>query len=254
MFIDNLNAAQCWSLWHVIHQGPIKAARKFFPHKPAHYVKATRGIASYCSNKGTALNLIHQGHPIKGPRVKEYLKIAAECWTDLPHYARAIPDDLLPRELNTDPYGTLEFAIGDSNDFICFDYDIDRSTNRIKLHAVINSETGSFIQDFATPEHFYNTQWPESVKRAALELTELALEWIKDNDVKHDADGWNQDPFYYYRSVCAALENSATVPRLTNYLAKCALCGERAQVDDMHRHQGELIGPCCWDERLKITE
>lgn len=50
----------------------------------------------------------------------------------------------------TDPYGHLEFCIGSADDFWCFDYHTHKD-NTITLHAVINSETGSFIMDAEPP-------------------------------------------------------------------------------------------------------
>jgi hypothetical protein len=32
-------------------------------------------------------------------------------------------------------------------------------------------------------------------------MVEAALDWCMDNDVIHDEEGWNQDPYYFYRSV-----------------------------------------------------
>ena len=52
--------------------------------------------------------------------------------------------------MKTDPYGALYFCVGTADDFICFDYDSDGE--RVRLHSVINSETGAFIQDFDPPQ------------------------------------------------------------------------------------------------------
>lgn len=46
---------------------------------------------------------------------------------------------------STDPYGSLEWCIGDNDDFHCFDYAI--FGNIAAIHSVVNSETGHFIQD-----------------------------------------------------------------------------------------------------------
>lgn len=35
---------------------------------------------------------------------------------------------------------------------------------------------------------------------------------------------------------------------------ECGYCGKQAAIVDQHWHHGRPIGPCCWDERLKITE
>jgi hypothetical protein len=47
----------------------------------------------------------------------------------------------------TDPYGNLEYSIGSEDDFWCFDYEINQEDGTVTLHAVINSETGHFIED-----------------------------------------------------------------------------------------------------------
>lgn len=37
--------------------------------------------------------------------------------------------------------------------------------------------------------------------------------------------------------------------------AVCSICDRGLfQKDDKHLHQGEWIGSCCWDERLRTTE
>src|SRR5678816_2132015 len=91
----------------------------------------------------------------------------------------------------TDPYGALEFAIGSADDFVCFDYDI--SGGRIKLHAVLNSETGHFIEDFLEPVILPLTQPVEEIHNAALGLIDRAIDWCYDNEVRIDKSGWNQD-------------------------------------------------------------
>lgn len=105
-------------------------------------------------------------------------------------------------ELKTDPYGALEFAVGTGDDFWCFDYaldpgDLDRD-GWIKLHAVINSETGSFIQN-AEPPLFLPIG--EDAIKAAAGLVSAALDWCAENGVRHHFKGWNQDPAYFVRSV-----------------------------------------------------
>lgn len=34
----------------------------------------------------------------------------------------------------------------------------------------------------------------------------------------------------------------------------CKFCDEEYPLPDMHLHQGQFVGPCCWDDRLKVTE
>jgi len=34
----------------------------------------------------------------------------------------------------------------------------------------------------------------------------------------------------------------------------CKFCNSEILTKTAHLHQGQYIGDCCWDERLKITE
>lgn len=103
-----------------------------------------------------------------------------------------------------DPYGTLEFVIGSGDDFVCFDFALDTNRQRVALGSVLNSETGSFIQNFEDP-------WVgpcEQAVQVAREWTMLALDWVAENEVRLDMKGWNQDPAYFLRTV-----RSFTMPR-----------------------------------------
>jgi hypothetical protein len=109
-----------------------------------------------------------------------------------------------PKDYNklTDPYGSLEFAIGSADDFWCFDYYVHENGD-VTLHAVINSETGSFIMDAEEPIRVSAAQAVEQAKR----LTDAAIDWCYDSDepIEHDTEGWNQDPSYFWRAVQAAV-------------------------------------------------
>jgi len=121
--------------------------------------------------------------------------------------AKTMKDDKL-----TDPYGILEYAVGSGDDFICFDYCVDDADQRIRLHAVLNSETGSFIQDFDAP------QWVpfDQAIDAAYDMVCAALDWAADNDVRHSRKGWNQDPFYFVRCVRNVIHPTGKpVPRIS---------------------------------------
>lgn len=98
-------------------------------------------------------------------------------------------------KLQTDPYGELLFAIGNEDDFWCFDYDGEGDV--VRLHAVINSETGSFIMDAKKPVDLPKAEAADY----ALGLVDAAIVWCADNEVEHDEEGWNQDPYYFYRCV-----------------------------------------------------
>ena len=106
----------------------------------------------------------------------------------------------------TSPYGALYFAVGNGDDFVCFDYAIldqckDGKT-RIALHATVNSETGSFIDGFG-----YEVCELGEAANVALGMIDQAVDWCymdPESMVEHDKDGWNQDEYYFYRSVFVA--------------------------------------------------
>jgi hypothetical protein len=104
----------------------------------------------------------------------------------------------------TDPYGTLEFVIGDTENFYCLDYQFSDDLSAVRLHSVINSETAGFIQDAFTGEVDL-----ENAIQTAEWLVDDALDWLvqPDDVVTHDAVGWNQDPNYFVRSVREHVES-----------------------------------------------
>jgi hypothetical protein len=118
-------------------------------------------------------------------------------------------------EKPTDPYGALEFAIGSADDFWCFDYYLHQN-GEVTLHAVINSETGSFIMDAEEPIRVPAAQAIEQAKR----LTDSAIDWCYvDEPIEHDTEGWNQDPSYFWRAVQAAvIGNGYPVARIAKAL------------------------------------
>lgn len=109
----------------------------------------------------------------------------------------------------TDPYHHLEFVIGTDDDFICFDYHVDSDSNTVTLHSVVNSETGTFIQDFEPPETVSASLAPA----VARDMVSAALDWCCENELVHDTEGWNQDPYYFARAV-ARCEGDPLVQRI----------------------------------------
>jgi len=106
----------------------------------------------------------------------------------------------------TSPYGTLHWAIGNGDDFVCFDYAIldncKDGKNRIVIHATVNSETGSFIDGFG-----YEVYELGEASSVAIDLIDHAIDWClndPDSMIEHDKDGWNQDEYYFYRCVAIA--------------------------------------------------
>jgi hypothetical protein len=103
----------------------------------------------------------------------------------------------------TSPYGFLQFANGNGDDFLCMDYttiNVDEGKYLI-LHTVLNSETGSFIQSAGYEVLPVNTR---AEKREAL-LTTYGMMDGGFEDVRHSVKGWNQDVWYWSRCVARAL-------------------------------------------------
>jgi hypothetical protein len=103
----------------------------------------------------------------------------------------------------TSPYGFLNFAIGNGDDFLCMDYtviDVDDG-QYIILDTVLNSETGSFIQGGGYEVLPVNTL---AEKREAIRTTYGMMDGGFE-DVRHSVKGWNQDVWYWSRCVARAL-------------------------------------------------
>ena len=108
----------------------------------------------------------------------------------------------------TDPYGALYFAVGngecddecDGDWTVFFDY-AQLPDDRFVLDAVVNSESGGFIMGFS-----YSVVDPDEAYDTALSMVNAALEGVYINNVRHDTEGWNQDPYYFARCVKNAVE------------------------------------------------
>jgi len=106
----------------------------------------------------------------------------------------------------TSPYGSLHFAVGfgeegdENGDWMtCFDY-AELPDGRIVLHAVVNTDSGGYIGDAA----YLVVERSEAVS-VAIRLVEEALEGVSVNDGEHDAEGWNQTPWYFPCAVASFL-------------------------------------------------
>jgi len=122
-------------------------------------------------------------------------------------------DGLQARQL-TSPYGALYFAVGNGDDFWCFDYatmlDCRDGKNRIVLDATINSETGSFIEGGGY-EVVVLEPGQTPAADVALGMTDQALEWVNEpsydwgnqryTNIRHHRTGWGQDPYFFFRCV-----------------------------------------------------
>jgi hypothetical protein len=128
-------------------------------------------------------------------------------------------------QLFNSPYGHLFYAIGDGDDFVCFDFFIaDTSTGKwFGIDAVVNSETGSFIDGFGRalvkldPEN--RTQTIDLVVSEILTLIDSALDWLIEGGdesgcLEHGTEGWNQDPYFVLRDAvcCVASSIGLAVP------------------------------------------
>ncbi len=119
---------------------------------------------------------------------------------------RQINDDRTKALDLTAPYGILEYAVGNSEgDEECegdwtmlFDF-AELPDGRIVLDATVNSESGGFI-DSGGYEIFAKEEAPS----VALGMIDLACECLALNEIRHDAEGWNQDEYYFARTVAAA--------------------------------------------------
>jgi hypothetical protein len=82
-------------------------------------------------------------------------------------------------ERETDPYGHITWALNDprgNGDLICFDYYVNAAKGTVRIHSVINCETGHFIEDFA------NVVVPldEALAEAQRQI-DAAVDWFFDN-------------------------------------------------------------------------
>jgi len=73
----------------------------------------------------------------------------------------------------TDPYGHITWSVGNGDDFHCFDF-LDLG-DKIALHSVVNSETGSFIQDAQ-----YGIHDKDVALDVAKEMVDDAISWLVD--------------------------------------------------------------------------
>jgi len=109
----------------------------------------------------------------------------------------------------TSPYGALYFAIGTADDFVCMDY-AELPDGRIVLHTIVNSETGSFIDQFN-----YSVVARDQAFYVAQQITNDALQWHFTDDCpkRLHITGWNQDPTYFMRCVKAYVEGKKSPAR-----------------------------------------
>ncbi len=110
-------------------------------------------------------------------------------------------------DAKTDPYDSLDYAVGSGDDFVCFDWAFfaHEGRNYIALHATLNSETGGFIQDFDYKVLDWSSDMEGETLATANEMVLQALDWAAENGVRHSKKGWNQDPFYFVRGLARSI-------------------------------------------------
>lgn len=77
----------------------------------------------------------------------------------------------------TDPLCGLGFRIGNTEDFIVFDY-LRLPGSYIALHSVLNCGSGNFVQN-----HNYRIVTRENARQAAIDLVGRAWDWLNANSV-----------------------------------------------------------------------
>ena len=135
----------------------------------------------------------------------------------------------------TDPYGNLVYAVGNEDDFWCFDFafvEPDLPDDVVNLHDDIYVDEDPSVQPLVAGNPWvYDTR--ERMARAPMRAARSTSRsrrsssersrlhrgegpTIYEEDVKHDTKGWNQDPYYFARCVCAAVEGRPIheVPRI----------------------------------------
>lgn len=161
----------------------------------------------YASDLG--MGIVHDICPVTGyPR--DYYKHLLQT-TDL-HDGTVIPEwDKPGVELPniTSPYGHLYYATGSGDDFVCYDFEIINAGPRgmfAVLHSVMNSETGSFIQDYDYVVMPCNSiEQQKTVVRCAFGVVDAAREWCDHNGIRHTVKGWNQSADFFAISIAEHL-------------------------------------------------
>ena len=161
----------------------------------------------YASDLGTGI--VHDICPVTGyPRDQwGHLLDTASL-----HDGTVIPDwDKPGTELPniTSPYGHLYYATGSEDDFVCHDFEIINAGPRGRfavLHSVMNSETGSFIQDYDYVVMPCNSiEQQKKVVRCAIGIVDAARAWCDSNGIRHSVKGWNQSADYFAIAVAEQL-------------------------------------------------
>lgn len=83
---DAMTIEELWQVWQQTNSvRPIRFAREMFPAKPVGYVRATRDLGCYVSNKATAMRCREVGQI---ETALQYERICDSIYDRLPEYAR----------------------------------------------------------------------------------------------------------------------------------------------------------------------
>lgn len=81
--------------------------------------------------------------------------------------------------LLTDPYHHISWSVGNSDDFVCFDYAFFCDFRYCAIDSTVNSETGGFIQTFQ-----YEIVPAEDAVRVMRDIADSAFDWCGENEVR----------------------------------------------------------------------
>lgn len=132
------------------------------------------------------------------------VEVPVSTWGAFLDHERISEDRKKALDLTT-PYGILQYAVGNAEgddqcdgDWTMFFDFAELPDGRIVLDSTCNSESGGFIMGGG-----YEVCDKKDAPNVALGMVDLACEGVADNEVRHDADGWNQDEYYFVRAVAA---------------------------------------------------
>ena len=84
--MDAMEPEELWHFWKLTNRvRPIAFARELFPTQPKGYIKATKLLGCYASNKATAMTLRLEG---KIESAITYENICDRIYQELPEWAR----------------------------------------------------------------------------------------------------------------------------------------------------------------------
>ena len=98
----------------------------------------------------------------------------------------------------TDPYNDIAWSVGNSEDFVCFDYLVLEA--HIILHSTVNSETACCLDRFE-----YHVVSHIDAVDVAQTMVDNAIQWAVENEIEMDSEDWRENKKAY--TFCVAIEN-----------------------------------------------